>query len=112
MAGTSNSAVPGIKKFMLPLLLTMSCLGTCGCVLYLRLIVPGHKEICAAPSLRHVLAHGNVFCFTSLSGHMKFELYLRMAVSGHKEIFNASTQSCHPLLQAPLMYWTLSFVLL
>ena len=104
MAGTSNSTVPGIKKFMLPLLLTMSCLGTCGCVLCPRLIVPGHKEICAAPSLRYVLAQGNVCCFTSLSGHMQFELCLRVAISGHKEILNASTQICHPLLQALLMY--------
>jgi hypothetical protein len=82
VAGTSNCTVQGIKKFMVPLLLTMSCLGTCGCVLHLRLIVPGRKEICTAPSLRYVLAQGNVCCFASLSGHKKI-----CAVPSHRYIW-------------------------
>lgn len=89
MAGTSNCTVPGIKKFMLPLLLTMSCLGTCGCMLYLRLIVPGHKEICAARSLRYVLARGNVCCFTSLSGHKEI-----CAAPSHRYIWTQRNILC------------------
>jgi len=48
-------------------------------------VMSGRVWMCAAPSLRYVLAQGNVCCFASLSGHMKLELYLHITISGHKK---------------------------
>jgi hypothetical protein len=76
-------------------------LGARKCVLRLRLVVAGHKEICAAPSLLYVWAIGTVCYFTSLSGHKeiwavpslrcfwargKYVLHLHFVISGHKEM--------------------------